>query len=87
MPTSQPNRPIGTWIDTTPFEAKAAGDANALIDDLNGRLMHGAMTDAVRAIVRDAVTAIPDGDRAGLTARVREAMYLIGTASQYQVER
>src|SRR5205814_336968 len=39
MPTSQPNRPIGTWIDTTPFEAKAAGDANALIDDLNGRLM------------------------------------------------
>ena len=87
MPTSQPNRPTGTWIDTTPFEAKAAGDAHALIDDLNDRLMHGAMTDAVRAIVRDAVTAIPDSDRAGLTARVREAMYLIGTASQYQVER
>jgi len=87
MPTSPPNRPMGTWIDTTPFEAEAKGDASALIDDLNGRLMHGGMTDAVRAVVLEAVTAISDVNQAGLTARVREAMYLIATASQYQVER
>ncbi len=83
MPT-EPNRPTGTWIDTTQFEPLAVGDATALLDDLNNRLMHGTMTDALRTIVLNVVTAIPEGN---LTGRVQEAIYLIASSSQYQVER
>jgi uncharacterized protein (DUF1800 family) len=84
MPTDARDRPLGTWVDTTRYELEAAGDATALLDDLNNRLMHGTMTDALRTIVLNAVTAIADTDP---TSRVQEAIYLIGSSSQYQVER
>ena len=84
MPIDAINRPFGTWIDTTQFEAEAVGDATALLDDLNNRLMHGTLTDALRTIVLNAVTAIPEDN---LTGRVQEAIYLIASSSQYQVER
>jgi hypothetical protein len=87
MPTNG-NTPIGTWIDTTPYEPEAAGDANALIDDLDMRLMHGNLStpigQALRGVVQTAVQAIPETD---LTGRVQEAIYLIASSSQYQVER
>ena len=76
--------PLGTWVDTTQYEPEAGGDATALINDLNNRLMHGSMTTALQGIVLNAVTAIPDTD---LTGRVQEAIYLIASSSQYQVER
>jgi uncharacterized protein (DUF1800 family) len=84
MPTDARDRPLGTWVDTTQYEPEAAGDATALVNDLNNRLMHGTMTDALRAIVLNAVTAIADTDP---TSRVQEAIYLISSSSQYQVER
>ncbi len=84
MPTDAVNRPLGTWVDTTPYEPEAGGDATALINDLNNRLMHGSLTAALQGIVLNAVTAIPDTD---LTGRVQEAIYLIASSSQYQVER
>ncbi len=84
MPTNATNSPIGTWIDTTPYEPEAAGDATALIDDLNMRLMHSSMSPALYGIVQAAVQSIPDTDP---TSRVQEAIYLIASSSQYQVER
>jgi hypothetical protein len=84
MPTDARDRPLGTWVDTTRYELEAAGDATALLDDLNNRLMHGTMTDALRTIVLNAVTMIAETDP---TSRVQEAIYLIGSSSQYQVER
>jgi uncharacterized protein (DUF1800 family) len=84
MPVDARNRPLGTWIDTTPFEPEAGGDATALVNDLNNRLMHGSLSAALYGIVLNAVTAIPDSDPTG---RVREAIYLIASSSEYQVER
>jgi uncharacterized protein (DUF1800 family) len=84
MPTNAKNSPLGTWIDTTPFEPESAGDATALVDDLNMRLMHGAMSSALYSVVQNAVQAI---DEASATARVQEAIYLIASSSEYQVER
>jgi uncharacterized protein (DUF1800 family) len=78
------NRPIGTWIDTTQFEPESAGDASALINDLNMRLMHGTMSPGLYGIVQAAVQAIDETDPTG---RVREAIYLIASSSEYQVER
>ncbi len=89
MPTDATNRPLGTWIDTTQFEPLAAdpGGSGQLLDELNNRLMAGTMTDALRSIVLNKVTdpgtcAVDD-----LTCRVQEAIYLIASSSQYQVER
>jgi uncharacterized protein (DUF1800 family) len=84
MPTNAKNSPLGTWIDTTPFEPEAAGDATALIDDLNMRLMHGSMSPALYGVVQTAVQSIPDTNP---TARVQEAIYLVASSSEYQVER
>jgi uncharacterized protein (DUF1800 family) len=84
MPTNAKTSPLGTWIDTTSYEPEAAGDATPLIDDLNMRLMHGNMSQALYSTVQTAIQAIPETDRTG---RVREAMYLIASSSQYQVER
>jgi uncharacterized protein (DUF1800 family) len=84
MPIDVINRPTGTWIDTTQFEPESAGDASPLIDDLNMRLMNGAMSQALYGIVQSAVQAI---DETNATGRVREAIYLIASSSEYQVER
>ena len=85
LPIDVRNRPLGTWIDTTQFEPEAGvdtGDPTPLIDDLNMRLMHGTLSPALYGIVQNAVQAIPDA-----TGRVREAIYLIASSSEYQVER
>lgn len=87
MPTNAKNSPIGTWIDTTQYEPEATGDASALLDDLNNRLMHGTMSGGLRSAVQAQVTAIPETDPNGLTTRVQEAIYLIASSSEYQVER
>jgi uncharacterized protein (DUF1800 family) len=84
MPIDARNRPMGTWIDTSQFEPESAGDATGLLDDLNMRLMHGSMSSALYGVVQTAVTAIPETDPTG---RVQEAIYLIASSSQYQVER
>jgi uncharacterized protein (DUF1800 family) len=87
------SHPLGTtWIDTSQYEPQAAGDATALVDGsldgsflgLNMILMHGTMSQRLHDYVLSQVTAIPETD---LTGRVREAIYLIGSSSEYQVER
>ena len=57
MPIDVNNRPTGTWVrDTTQFEPESAVDTFApLIDDLNMRLMNGAMSQALYGIVQSAV--------------------------------
>ena len=84
MPTNAKNSPIGTWVDTTPFGPESAGDASALLDDLNARLIHGTMSDTLRSLVQNAVTGISEADATG---RVQEAIYLIASSSEYQVHR
>jgi uncharacterized protein (DUF1800 family) len=77
------NRPIGTKIDYSAFQAMA-GNPQTLVDALNARLMHGTMSSQMNASIVAAVTAISSGDPGG---RTRTAIYLVASASQYQVER
>ncbi len=92
MPINAKDRPLGTWIDTSQYEPQATGSATALVDGsqdgsflgLNMILMHGTMSQSLHDFVLSKVTAIPDTD---LTGRVREAIYLIASSAEYQVER
>jgi uncharacterized protein (DUF1800 family) len=89
MPIDAKNRPIGTYVDTTPYEPEAVSgdtgdDPTPLVDDLNLRLMHGNMSQTLHDVVLTAVQSLPASNP---TARVQEAIYLIASSSQYQVER
>lgn len=83
---SAPNSPTGLSLDLTDLQTIAAGDstANQLVDELNRRLMHGTMSSQMKAIILPAVTSITATDTLG---RVRQAIYLVATSSQFQVQR
>jgi len=83
IPVTNPNRPQGTKIDYSAYQA-LAGNPSGLVDALNARLMHGTMSASMKTSIVNAVTAISSGDPAG---RTRTAIYLVATSSQYQVER
>jgi len=78
-----PNRPVGTSIDLTGFNSLAA-NPDQLLDALNNLLLHGSMSSEMRNNIRTAVAALPATNAIG---RVRTAVYLILTSSQYQVQR
>jgi uncharacterized protein (DUF1800 family) len=77
------NRPTGTWIDLTRL-TPLAGDPAALTDALNHVLLHGRMSDAMRATVVGSVAAMPASNALG---RLRNAIYLVVTSPQYLVGR
>jgi uncharacterized protein (DUF1800 family) len=83
IPAAAPNRPTGTSIDLSAWDALAS-DPDQLIAALNELLLHGTMSGAMRHIVRDAVASIPADNR---RVRVQTAIYLIATSLQYQVQR
>lgn len=85
IPAIDPDRPIGTFIDLSPWEALAGDpDPNLLIEELNQLLLHGSMSQEMRDIITAAVLSVPDTDP---LLRARTAIYLILTSSQYQVQR
>jgi uncharacterized protein (DUF1800 family) len=87
IPVSAPNRPSGTQVNYSTYQAiltGTGGTPQTLVDALNTRMMHGTMSQAMNANIVAAVTAIASSDPAG---RTRTAIYLIATSSQYQVER
>ena len=77
------NAPTGTSLDLSPL-TELASDPDALLDDLNELLLHGTMSTAMRTTIRQAVLAVRATNP---LKRVRTAVYLIATSSQYQVER
>jgi uncharacterized protein (DUF1800 family) len=83
IPAAPPNRPTGTSIDLADWDA-LANDPEQLIASLNGLLLHGTMSTEMRDAIRAAVESIP---ASAPRARVRTAVYLIATSSQYQVQR
>ena len=83
IPAALPNRPTGTSIDLSPWDSLAA-DPDRLIDELNWLLLHGSISAETRTAVKDVVLSIPVSNR---RSRVRAAIYLIVTSSQYQVQR
>jgi hypothetical protein len=83
IPAAPPNRPTGTSIDLAGWDALAA-DPEQLIASLNGLLLHGTMSTEMRDAIRAAVVSIPASNP---RARVRAAIHLVATSSQYQVQR
>jgi hypothetical protein len=77
------NRPLGTKIDYSTFQA-LAGTPQQLVDALNARLMHGTMSSQMNASILTAVNGISSGDPGG---RTRTAIYLVASSSQYQIQR
>jgi len=77
------NTPSGTSINLTELQQLAPVPAN-LVDRLNRLLMHGTMSDETRTSIQTAVSAVSSSNT---LLRARQALYLVATASQYQVQR
>jgi len=77
------NAPAGTSLDIPPLLWLAANPP-ALLDYFNILLLHGSMSDEMRTSIEHAVDTVPSTNP---LKRVRTAMYLVLTSSQYQVER
>jgi uncharacterized protein (DUF1800 family) len=77
------NAPSGTSLDFTPLLPLASAPRD-LVAALNELLMHGSMSDAMRLSIEQAVSAVAPTNA---LKRVRTAVYLVLTSSQYQVER
>ena len=85
--TVNTNRPQGTWLDLSFLEPLATGDGSALVNELNLRLLHGDLSDALKTTVLRALAPMPSTTAAQLLARVQEAAYLMASSSEYQVRR
>jgi uncharacterized protein (DUF1800 family) len=83
IPAAPPNRPSGTSIDLALWDPLAA-DPDQLLDALNTLLLHGTMSAEMHETIKTAVTSVPASNP---RLRVRTAIYLIATSSQYQVQR
>ncbi len=80
------NVPVGTRFNFAEMQALAAADAtgNQLLDALNAKMMHNTMSPQMRSTILTAVTSIAASNP---LARTQQAVYLIMTSSQYQVQR
>jgi uncharacterized protein (DUF1800 family) len=83
IPAATPDRPLGTSIDLSAWDSLAT-NPDQLIDALNVLLLHGTISAEMRQSVKNAVLSVPVSNR---RLRVRTAIYLILTSSQYQVQR
>jgi hypothetical protein len=83
IPPAQPNRPLGTAIDLSPWDPLAA-NPDSLLDQLNTLLLSGSMSAEMRQRLRTAVEQVPASNA---RLRVRTAIYLVLTSSQYQIQR
>lgn len=86
IPALLPDRPLGTSIDLSAWDSLASNPGQ-LIDALNALLLHSTMSAEMRQSVMNAVTSIPNTSALTRRLRVRTAVYLIATSSQYQVQR
>lgn len=81
-----PNTPVGTSLNLSEMQSLAAADptGNQLLDVLNQRMMHGTMSPSMRSTILTSVTSIASTNP---LARAQQAIYLVATSSQYQVQR
>ena len=80
------NTATGTAINLSEMTALAQADAtgNQLLDALNQKLLHGTMSAQMRQTILPAITQIAATNPTG---RAQQAIYLVATSSQFQVQR
>jgi uncharacterized protein (DUF1800 family) len=81
--TNSCNAPNGTSINMTELQALSPNPAN-LVDRLNRLMMNGTMSDEMKSSIAGAVNAVT---ATNTLLRARQALYLVATSSQYQVQR
>ncbi|MCC6328528.1 MAG: DUF1800 family protein [Acidobacteria bacterium] len=89
---SNPNSPSGTSLDFSDLQALSAADptGNDLVDELDRRMMHSTMSPQMKSTILTAVTAVTQSatpTSSQTLSRVQQAIYLVATSSQYQVQR
>jgi uncharacterized protein (DUF1800 family) len=79
-----PYVPCGTSINLTEPTAWMTADpsGNTLIEGLNAKMMHGSMSEAMKTKIRTAINFNVSAD-----SKVKQAIYLVATSSQYQVQK
>lgn len=88
IPANGTNRPTGTQINFSAYQALANTSPQQLVDALNARLMHGSMSAAMNANIVATITAITNANATTQALqRTQTAIYLVATSAQYQVER
>jgi len=92
IPVALPNIPNGTSLDFSDLQALEASDTTngLLLDELNRRMLHSTMSSQMKSTISTACNAVtlsnpPTSEQ--LLNRVRMAVYLVATSSQYQVQR
>jgi uncharacterized protein (DUF1800 family) len=78
--------PFGTSISWARYLPLATSDPTgvSLVDALNRELLNGSMSPAVKTEILNAVQAVPSTNA---LRRTQNALYLVLTSSQYQVQR
>lgn len=86
IPVANPDTPLGTSLDLTGLQALAAADptCNLLVDELNNKMLHGTMSASTKNSILTATVAVSSADTLG---RARQALYLVATSSQFQVQK
>jgi len=96
IPISAPNAqngtggaPNGTSLDFSDLQALATSDTsgNLLVEELNRRMLYNTMSPSMKSTILTAVTNIPATSSANFLQRARQAVYLVASSSQYQVQR
>ncbi|MEQ1606165.1 MAG: DUF1800 family protein [Pyrinomonadaceae bacterium] len=87
-----PNSPTGLSLDFADLQALVTADTTSsqLLDELNRRMLHGTMTAQNKTTIQTAVNSVtlsPTPTAAQILSRVQQAVYLVATSSQYQVQR
>jgi len=89
---SVPNSPSGTTLDLSDLQSLVVADPTngLLLDALNQRMLHGTMSASMRNTINTAVNSVTVSNPPTATqtlSRVRQAVYLVATSSQFQVQR
>jgi uncharacterized protein (DUF1800 family) len=77
------NAPDGTSLDLAKLQALSA-NPESLVTELNRTLLHGSMSSEMRAAIVTAVNAVSSSNP---LLRAQQALYLVATSSQFQVQR
>ncbi len=77
------NAPSGTSLDLSKLQALAASP-ESLVTELNRSLMHGTMSAEMKTAIMTAVSAVSSTNT---LQRAQQALYLVATSSQFQVQR
>jgi hypothetical protein len=77
------NAPNGTSLDLSKLQS-LAGNPQSLVTELNRILLHGGMSAQMQASVVTAVSAVTSTNT---LLRTQQALYLVATSSQFQVQR